>query len=413
VGADAGAAGADERRARRTALLAAAGSRLLVLLAGLITALTIGLGDPPWTLIFPRRAAPFEGLLGQLLNPWGHWDGVWYIKIAVAGYAEADGSTAFFPLYPLLLRYGGVLFDGNLLVTGLVISLACFAGAMVLLYRLVREQFDARTAALAVTMISVIPTSLFFQAVYTESLFLLLSLACVLWSRHGRWRLAGLAALLATLTRSTGVLLLVPMAILYYEQRGWDVRRTDQHVANLLLVPLGLLMWMTYLSLTFGRPLLFAVAQEEWRRALAAPTVAVGRGIAAAVLGAAQLLSGQNLTLYWPVPKPSSAFGMATHNLISLAFFIVFALLLYYGFKRLPRADWWYFMVASAYPLFFPAGPMPLLSYPRFMLTIFPAFTALALFLRDRPRAQLATIVLFLVALALLTGKFTHFSWVA
>ena len=132
------------------------------------------------------------------------------------------------------------------------------------------------------------------------------------------------------------MLLLVPMAVCYYEQRDWSWRRTDQHVVNLLLVPLGLLVWMTYLSVSFGRPLLFAAAQEEWRRSFMAPTVAVGRALAAATLGAAQLLSRQNLDLYWPVPKPSSAFGMAEHNLISLAFLILTAALLYYGFRRLP-----------------------------------------------------------------------------
>jgi hypothetical protein len=399
--------------APRVALFASAGSRVLLLAVGFVTGATIGLGDPPWTLIFPRRAAPFEGALGWLLNPWGHWDGVWFIKIAVAGYAEADGSTAFFPLYPLLLRYLGVLFGGNLLLTGIVISLVCYTGAMLLLYRLVLDQFDSRTAALTVVLISLVPVSLFFQAVYTESLFLLLSLACFLWARKGSWKLAGLAALLATLTRSTGVLLLVPMAVCYYEQRGWSLRRTDQHVANLLLIPLGLLMWMTYLSLSFGRPLLFAVAQEEWRRSLMAPNAAIGRGIAAAVLGAAQLLSRQSLTLYWPVPRPASAFNYAQHNIISLGFLVLTAVLLYYGFRRLPLSDWSYFLVAAAYPLFFPAESMPLLSYPRFMLTIFPAFTVLALLLRDRPRARRVTLALFLVGLIALTVKFTAFSWVA
>lgn len=403
----------EDHGAARRALATAAGSRLFILAVGAATAATIGLGDPAWTLIFPRRAAPFDGALAWLFNPWAHWDGVWFIKIAVAGYAESDGSTAFFPLYPLLLRYVGVLFGGNLLLTGMAISLASYGGAMVLLYRLVRAQYDARTAALTVTLISLVPTSLFFQAVYTESLFLLLSLACFIWARKGSWKLAGLAALLATLTRSTGVLLLVPMAVCYYEQREWNWRRTDQHVVNLLLVPLGLLMWMTYLSLSFGRPLLFAVAQEEWRRSFAAPTVAVGRAIAAAVLGAAQLLSRQNLTLYWPVPKPSSAFGMAEHNLMSLAFFVLAAALLYYGYRRLPLSDWSYFLVAAAYPLFFPAAPMPLLSYPRFLLTIFPAFTVLALVLRDRPRARRATMIVFAAGLLLLTAKFAHFSWVA
>ncbi len=404
---------AAEKSASRLAFFSAAGSRLFVFLVGFATAATIGLGDPPWTLIFPRRASPFDGAIGWLLNPWGHWDGVWFIKIAVAGYAEADGSSAFFPLYPLLLRYVGVLFGGNLLLTGVAVSLLCYAGAMVLLYRLVRDEFDARTAALTILLISLVPTSLFFSAVYTESLFLLLSLACFLWARKGSWKLAGLAALLATLTRSTGVLLLVPMAVCYYEQRGWSLRRTDQHVVNLLLVPLGLLMWMTYLSLAFGRPLLFAAAQEEWRRSLMAPNAAVGRAVAAAVLGAVQLLSRQNLTLYWPVPKPSSAYGMAEHNLVSLGFLVLTAVLLYYGYRRLPLSDWSYFLVAAAYPLFFPAAPMPLLSYPRFMLTIFPAFTMLALLLRDRPRARWVTLVLFVIGLVLLTGKFAAFSWVA
>ncbi len=404
---------AAEKSAARLAFFSAAGSRLFVFLVGFATAATIGLGDPPWTLIFPRRASPFDGVIGWLLNPWGHWDGVWFIKIAVAGYAEADGSSAFFPLYPLLLRYIGVLFGGNLLLTGVAVSLLCYAGAMALLYRLVRDEFDTRTAALTILLISLVPTSLFFSAVYTESLFLLLSLACFLWARKGSWKLAGLAALLATLTRSTGVLLLVPMAVCYYEQRGWSLRRTDQHVVNLLLVPLGLLMWMTYLSLAFGRPLLFAAAQEEWRRSLMAPNAAVGRAIAAAVLGAVQLLSRQNLTLYWPVPKPSSAYGMAEHNLVSLGFLVLTAVLLYYGFRRLPLSDWSYFLVAAAYPLFFPAAPMPLLSYPRFMLTIFPAFTMLALLLRDRPRARRVTLVLFVIGLVLLTGKFAAFSWVA
>jgi hypothetical protein len=404
---------AAEKGAPRLAFFSAAGSRLFVFLVGFATAATIGLGDPPWTLIFPRRASPFDGVIGWLLNPWGHWDGVWFIKIAVAGYAEADGSSAFFPLYPLLLRYVGVLFGGNLLLTGVAVSLLCYAGAMALLYHLVRDEFDARTAALTVLLISLVPTSLFFTAVYTESLFLLLSLACFLWARKGSWKLAGLAALLATLTRSTGVLLLVPMAVCYYEQRGWSLRRTDQHVVNLLLVPLGLLMWMTYLSLAFGRPLLFAAAQEEWRRSLMAPNAAVGRAIAAAVLGAVQLLSRQNLTLYWPVPKPSSAYGMAEHNLVSLGFLVLTVVLLYYGFRRLPLSDWSYFLVAAAYPLFFPAAPMPLLSYPRFMLAIFPAFTMLALLLRDRPRARRVTLVLFVIGLVLLTGKFAAFSWVA
>lgn len=395
------------------AVAAAVSSRAYILLIAFAATYLFGMGRPSWSLRFPSGAETFSGVLGHLLNPWAHWDGVWFIKIARAGYADADGSTAFFPLYPLLLRWGGVLFDGDLLVTGIVLSLACYAAAMVLLYRLVRDDFGERVASLTVVLVALVPTTLFFQAVYTESLFLLLSVACFRWSRDGSWKLAGLAGLLATLTRSTGVLLVLPMAVFYLQQREWDWRRVDQHVVNLLMVPLGLLAWMTYLSLAFGRPLLFVQAQGEWKRSLAAPSFALGRGVWASVMGVRQLLSGQRLDLYWWVPNPASAYNVAVANLTDLAFVAVALLLLWWGWRRLPRAYGVYFLAAVAYPLCFPAAYLPLLSFPRFALTVFPAFVTLALFLLPRRRARWAVLVFYVLALTALTAKFAAFSWVA
>ena len=141
---------------------------------------------------------------------------------------------------------------------------------MWLLYRLVRTDFDEQLASRAVIYLAIGPLSFFLQAVYTESLFLLLSLACFVFAREGRWRLAGVMGLLATLTRSTGVLLLIPMAYYYYERRGWKLKKTDSHVANLLMVVEGLLVWMTYLALAFGKPLAFSTAQAQWERGTSA-----------------------------------------------------------------------------------------------------------------------------------------------
>ena len=245
----------------------------------------IGVKDLPINWRFPSGAEVFTGALGHLLNPWAHWDGVWLIKIAISGYADEGGSTAFFPLLPSLLRYVGILFGGNLVITGIVISLVCFGGSAWLLHRLVRTDFDEAIASRTVVYLAIGPLSFFFQAVYTESLFLLLSLACFVFAREGRLRLAGVMGLLAVLTRSTGVLLLIPMTYYYYQQRDWQLRRTDSHVANLLMIPEGLLVWMTYLSLAFGNPFSFAGAQTQWARMLAAPNYTVGRAIAAAYEG--------------------------------------------------------------------------------------------------------------------------------
>ena len=313
----------------------------------------------------------------------------------------------------MLLRYVGVVFGGDLVVTGIVISLACYGGAVWLLQRLTRAEFGDTVAARAMVYLSLGPLSFFFQAVYTESLFLLLSLACFVCAREGRWRLAGLTGLLATLTRSTGVLLLVPMVVIYYEQRGWRLRSTDKQIVNLLMIPEGLLVWMTYLSLAFGKPLLFAGAQAQWQRGFAAPNYAVARGALAAVQGLHQLLSFQYLRLFWEVPQPSSAYSIAGTNLINLAFLVLAGLLLLYGARRMPPAYTLYALVSLAYPLFFPSRYVPLMSYPRFTLTVFPLYIALALFTVEHARSHKVVLVIMIAGLVLLTGKFAIFSWVA
>lgn len=406
-------AGRDHPGPFARAMAVAAGSRVLILLTGFAAAAVIGIREPSWAWRFPAGAETFEGTLGSLLNPWAHWDGVWYIKIAQAGYADADGSTAFFPLYPLLLRYLGVLFGGNLVLTGLVVSLLCFAGSVWLLFKLVARDFDQRVAERSVVYLSLFPAAFFFQAVYTESLFLLLSLACFFWARDGRWRLAGLAGLLAALTRSTGVLLVIPMAVCYFGARGWRLRRADADAANLLMVVEGLLIWMAYLGLSFGRPLLFAEVQDEWRRGFMLPNLSVGRAVEAAAQGARQLLSRQYLDLYWPVSEPGDAYSVATANLIGLASLVVVGLCLAYALRRLPPAYSLYGVAAAVYPLLFPARYVPLLSYPRFTVVVFPVFVALAVFTRDKPRAHAAIVLAMVLALLALTARFALFDWVA
>jgi hypothetical protein len=399
------------RRLVRQAVIAAVATRVLIFIVAFAAGASFGVQPLPINWRFPARAEVFDGLLGHLVNPWAHWDGVWFIKIATSGYAEDGGSTAFFPLLPTLLRYVGVAFAGNLVVTGIVISLVSYTACCWLLFRLVRADLDEETAARSVVYLAIAPLSFFFQAVYTESLFLMLSLACFTFAREGRFRLAGLIGLLAVLTRSTGVILLIPMTYYYYEQRGWRLRRTDPQVANLLMIPEGLLIWMTYLALAFGNPFSFAGAQALWDRMLAAPNYTLGRGAAAALGGAWRVLSTEYGSLYtlsgW-APLDTAATNIIAFGAVTLA-----GLLLWYGARRLPPAYSFFALASLAYPLFFPAQSVPLMSYPRFALTVFPLYVSLALFTRERRWTHRLVVAASLVLLVLLTTKFALFSWVA
>ena len=391
----------------------AAGSRVLVFAVGFLASAVIGIQSVPMGWRFPTRAEVFDGTLGHLFNPWAVWDGVWYIKIATSGYADGDGSTAFFPLLPMLLRYVGLVFGGNLVLTGVVISLACYAGCVWLLYRLVRSDFDERTASRAVVYLSIGPLSFFFQAVYTESLFLMLSLACFVFAREGRWRLAGVMGLLATLTRSTGLILLVPMVYYYYQRRGWDPRRTDSHVANLLMVVEGILVWMTYLAVAFGKPLAFSAAQAQWERGFAFPNYTVARAVVTLFWGFRRMVAAEFASALWAAPRPGVAYSTAVTNTINLLFLIAAALLLWYGARRLPAAYSLYALALLAYPLFFPSRYVPLMSFPRFTLAVFPLYIALALYTRDRRRLHRLVMVAGIALLIVFTARFAVFSWVA
>ncbi len=397
----------------KRALVVAGLARLLTFAAAGVAVTLLGVNPASWALRYPRRAEVFHGILGDFLNPWAHWDGVWFIKIAVNGYASNDGSVAFFPLFPLLLRWVGVAFNNNLVIAGIVFSLACYVGAMVLLYRLVEAEFDHRTAYLSVFYISLFPTAFFFQAVYSESLFLLLGLACFTWSRSGRWRLAGLAGLAATLTRSTGVMLLIPMALYYFRGRGYSLRGTDAKAASLLMIPEGLMVWMAYLSLGFHSPLLFARVQDQWRRFIAPPNFALWQGAEASFRGVIRLLWGPGAPLLWPAPNPGAEVPLAVANLVALGAVAFAIFLLWKGTTRLPVPYTAFALAMVVFPLFFPAHYQPLMSMPRFVLAAFPLFITLALLTRDRPRAHAWVTGIFIAGSILLAAKFGMFSWVA
>ena len=163
------------------------------------------------------------------------------------------------------------------------------------------------------------------------------------------------------------------MALCYYEQRGWKLRRTDKSFASLLMIPEGLMVWMAYLSLSFGKPLLFAEVQTQvgvrYLGRTDLRTVEVVRG---RLQGARQLVSDQTSHLYWPASQPGAAVPLAVANLVNLTSVVIAGLAIWYGLRRLPLALSAYAIISIGYPLLVPAGSQPLMSMPRFVIAAFP-----------------------------------------
>lgn len=199
----------------------------------------------------PYLAEPF-------MNAQVGWDSEFYLSIALQGYDDPKVRSvppdtnakpsldralalnyAFFPVYPLLMR--GLSLPLRLLglnpiatatLAGVMISAGATLVAMLALYAWMSQEFDEATGWRSVFYLISFPTSFFLAQVYTEGLFVALSLSCLVCVQRQRWFWAGGLATIATLTRAVGVALIIPILVGWWQmdQTGQSTERPTQRV---------------------------------------------------------------------------------------------------------------------------------------------------------------------------------------
>jgi hypothetical protein len=186
-----------------------------------------------------------------VLWPTVRYDVLWNIGIAEQGYAYADGSTAFHPLYPLLISLLGRLLGENYLFASWLIAQVCCVIMLGLLYKLVLLDYDQGVAQRSTLFLLGSPLGFVFLIPYAESLLLSCIVGALYAARLRRWWLAGMLGAGAALTKQPGVIVVVPLV--------WELWRTYRAAPNvqklrsllrpllgLALAPLGLLAFLVY-----------------------------------------------------------------------------------------------------------------------------------------------------------------------
>lgn len=216
----------------------------------------------------------------SLLARFSQFDADHYIRIAEQSYDYTPigrSGVAFFPMFPLLGAAVSKCFGLPAVAALLAVSNLAFLAALgaFAAYLRLRPRFSvdvsARDAAIharsyALALMALVPTSFFFRMAYAESLFVLLSILCLLAiERRSPLILIALIAGLATATRPVGVALVPPVMVAAWcrHQRGWP-----RYFATLgygILSCWGLGLYMVYLWHSFGEPLAFALTQTHWR----------------------------------------------------------------------------------------------------------------------------------------------------
>lgn len=338
------------------------------------------------------------------LSYWAHWDGRWFAHIATNGY-DTDTATAFFPLYPLVLRVGS---EGlGVAIVGVLVSTLATLAALYFVFELGRKWHGQRAALASILILAFFPTAFYLNAVYSDALFLALSAGCV-WAMQVRRQLvvAGAFAFLAALTRNIGGLLVLPLAYEWLRNRrefGWT------GLAGVAAPVLGVLTYALYLWRRSGDPLLFSAAYEEnWDRTVGNPLVTLRDAFAHAHDGVSYFVPARVLETASTTPPTLLS------NTLNVFFFGFACCALVLAVRRVPPGVLLYAIPAALGPIALnDTRGLPLISYPRYVLVVFPLFLAVAAVLA---RSRVALVVWTVGSAAIgayLTVLFTSWRWVA
>jgi hypothetical protein len=328
------------------------------------------------------------------INMWSRWDAGWYLEIAKQGhhyYSDQPSSAAFFPLYPIAIRlFHGLLnlpsTDISYLVVASLFSNFCLIAGLAYLHTLASLTYNDRVANYSVICLLLFPTSFFLSSSYSESLFFVLGVSSLYYARKKYWLAGCVLAALATLARSQGVILIVPLLVEYLSQRQWKPRRIRWNLAGLLFVPAALLIFVAYLKWKFGSWSILFDAQRPWGRQLLAPWYG----------------------LRWVVTHAAVVPGMK-NDWIDLAFFALLVIVALFFSRRLGLSDSFYIWSAV---IFFSSWGM-LGSTPRLLLGVFPVFICLAMWCEQSRPFRLAFLTLSAITSAFFFVMYSQWQWVA
>lgn len=344
--------------------------RVALFAAGLIAVGAVKGLDP---VSVPGWPAPplADGGWHNLFTAWERFDALWFLRIASAGYRTSDGSAAFFPLFPMLVRAVSFTLGGRSFAAGMLVSNASFAAALCVLYLLTAEERSVETARTSVLLVALFPSALFFYAPYSEPLFLLLALVAFRAARHRAWFIAGIAAALAALTRSVGIALVPALAIEALDQRREGRGSPFPGLAASIGPAAGLGLYVAYWYARSGDALAAIHRQVNWQRQFSWPWTTLFHATRDMIDYAGQTNGG-----YWAIDWLIVVPMLAASIYVAVRYRPGYAV---------------YTWVGLLIPLLYVFEPRPLMSMPRFVLPLFPAFWAVAE-LADRWRVPRATV---------------------
>ena len=346
------------------------------------------------------------------IDIWDRWDSSFYRGIARKGYSWEPNNpgvyynVVFFPLYPLLIA--GVTFFtcGDMTIAGMIVSFFALLGAAIMLYKMALfELHDKEAANRAVLYLLIFPSSFFFSAVYTESLFLFLSLSSIYFARQRKWWWCGLFGALTSATRLVGLLTYMVAMIEWMRsaefdlKKIWKIEMWQQFVKSPKawsgLLPIhgifaGLFAFMLHLQIKFGDPFAFFHGQQAWR--------------SSGITNPFSIVQSTFEQIYQSILMGTPIQWLLTLELFFVVATLVAAVLIWWKFNE----SYALYTLAS---IFIPLSTFSTMSAVRYVVVIFPIYLLLAKLGKNKVIHQ-TLVIGFSMLLAVLMTVFVNWGFV-
>lgn len=202
------------------------------------------------------------------------WDCKWYITIITDGYDSTIRTTgpkvwrglanwAFFPLYPYIVKLVVITTSLSPAIAGILLNQLFLFLALLVFYKYLLLFIDDSNSRFGVLLLAFSPFSVYFASLYTEALFLLLSLSGFYFMRINRPIISALCGGLLSATRPVGIMFSFSY-FMYYLFRSMLRLKI---LICCIITTLGLLFYMLYLQIHTGDFLAFHNIQRGWGRA--------------------------------------------------------------------------------------------------------------------------------------------------
>lgn len=339
------------------------------------------------SLIAPGFMSLRTGFLGNF--PFANFDGKHYLSIAKRGYLTYE--QAFFPLFPLAIRYFSKIFSMSRLISAIILVYLFFFLALIYFYKLLRLDYDNKTCFWSILFLVSFPTAFFLGSIYTEGLFLFLIFSSIFYARKRKFLLAVLLGAFASATRLLGILVILPIfyeALSLYKENKKDKRL---HKIAILILPffpgLGIFSYMFFLYKRYQDAFLFMHVQ---------PFFGANRS-GGKIISIFQIIY-RYVKIFLTVPFAEFSLYIAILEFIT--FFLVLYLI-YLSYKKNVRIS---YVLFSFLALFIPTLSGTLSSIPRYALVSFSIFPTLAMI--KSFRLKIVIIVFDLVLESILLALF-------